>query len=311
MPEANYAWIPRPNLLTFEELHRVVVQCQALGVYKVRITGGEPLVRRDVPRLVRMLADAGIPELALTTNGVLLSEQAQALKDAGLRQLTISLDTLSAERFTALTRRPLHAHVLRGLEAAAAAGFGGIKIDTVLMRGVNDDEVPALLDFARERDAEIRFIEYMDVGGATRWRSDQVVTRAELLARLASLDGAVPVPLPGRGSAPAERFRRGNGQVFGIVSSTTQPFCGTCDRARLTAEGQFLTCLYATRGSDLRALLRGGEGDGALRTRLAEVWGSRTDRGAEERARLNARGPLASAEELQARPALEMHHRGG
>ncbi len=312
MPEANYAWIPRPELLTFEELRRVVSRFLLLGVTKVRITGGEPLVRKDVPRLVQLLAGAGVPELALTTNGVLLAEQAQALKAAGLQHLTVSLDTLSPERFLSLTRRPQHAEVLRGLEAATHAGFHGLKLDTVLLRGVNDDEVPALLAFARERDAEIRFIEYMDVGGATRWRADQVVSRTELLERIASLDGAPPAPVPGRGSAPAERFRRRDGQVFGIISSTTRPFCGACDRARLTAEGQLLTCLYATRGIDLRALLRGDSGDDALGEAIAQGWRTRSDRGAEQRAGLaQARGPLASAEELQAHPALEMHHRGG
>ncbi len=312
MPEPTYAWLPRPELLSYEEIARVVGCFTALGVEKVRITGGEPLVRKDVSELVARLREAGAPALAMTTNGVLLEEQAAALRAVGLGQLTVSLDTLSSERFAALTRRDQHAQVLAGLDAAAAAGFSALKIDTVLMRGVNDDEVPALLAFAAARGAELRFIEYMDVGGATRWRPEQVVSRAELLALLAAHHGAPPVPLPGRGSAPAERFRLPSGQVFGIIASTTQPFCGACDRARLTADGQLLTCLYATAGLDLRGLLRGGASDGALAEAIARAWSGRRDRGAEERLKLaQLRGPLRTAEELREQPLLEMHRRGG
>ncbi len=312
MPEATYAWLPNPELLTFEELTRLVHRFIALGVRKVRLTGGEPLVRRELPTLVAQLAAAPLDELALTTNGVLLAGLAQPLRDAGLHRLTVSLDTLSADRFRALTTRDQHAQVVAGLDAAAAAGFGNVKIDTVLMRGVNDDEVVPLLAFARARGAELRFIEYMDVGGATRWDRRQVVPRAEVLARLAAHFGQAPTPLPERTSAPAERFMLPDGQLFGIIASTTQPFCSTCDRARLTADGQLLTCLYATKGTDVRALLRGGASDDDLEAALGAVWSHRRDRGAEERARLEQlRGPLRTADELRDQPHLRMHRRGG
>ena len=312
MPEPTYAWLPRPELLTFEEIARLVVQFRGVGVDKVRITGGEPLARKGVVELVAQLRSTGVGALAMTTNGVLLAERAAALRDAGLSQLTVSLDTLSAARFSALTRRDQHEQVIAGLDAAAAAGFGALKIDTVLLRGVNDDELPALLAFAAARGAEMRFIEYMDVGGATNWRPEQVISRREILAILAAHFGAAPSPVPGRGSAPAERFRLPSGQVCGIIASTTQPFCGACDRARLTADGKLLTCLYATSGVDLRALLRAGASDAELSRALADAWEQRRDRGAEDRLKLaQLRGPLRTAAELRDDPLLEMHRRGG
>lgn len=311
MPEEEYAWLPSPDVLSFEELSAVVDRFVALGVRKVRLTGGEPLVRRDLPVLVALLAEKGLDELALTTNGVLLRQHARALKDAGLQRVTVSLDTLSRERFLRLTRRDQLPAVLDGIAAAREAGFERLKLDTVLMRGVNDDEVGALLRFAAGRGAELRFIEYMDVGGATKWNGGLVVSRAELLDRITHERGT-PRPLPERNSAPAERFVLPDGQVFGIIASTTQPFCGTCDRVRLTADGQLLTCLYATRGTDLRALLRGGATDDELELALRKVWGARRDRGAEDRARLAAlRGPLRTASQLVAEPHLQMHRRGG
>ncbi|MFZ5440136.1 MAG: GTP 3',8-cyclase MoaA [Myxococcota bacterium] len=312
MPEARYDWLPNPSLLSFEEIARLVARFQSLGVTKVRLTGGEPLVRRELPTLIEQLSALGLKELALTTNGVLLAPIASALARAGLHRLTVSLDTLSAERFFQLSRRTQHAEVLAGIDAALEAGLAPLKLDTVLMRGVNDDEIVPLLAFARARGAELRFIEYMDVGGATRWNSQLVVSRSELLARLTEAFGAAPRPLPERDSAPAERFLLPDGQVFGIIASTTQPFCGTCDRVRLTADGQLLTCLYATRGTDLRALVRSGADDAALEATLRSVWQARRDRGAEDRARLaSLRGPLRTASELAAEPHLQMHRRGG
>ncbi len=312
MPESRYDWLPGPEVLSFEELSRLVERFVALGVRRVRLTGGEPLLRRELPTLVSMLARQPLDELALTTNGVLLRRFARPLREAGLTRLTVSLDTLSPTRFLALTRRDQHAGVLDGLDAAAEAGFTGLKLDTVLMRGVNDDEVPALLAFAKARGAELRFIEYMDVGGATRWKQAQVISRAELLEQVTRHFGEAPLPLPERGSAPAERFRLPDGQLFGIIASTTQPFCGACDRARLTADGQLLTCLYATRGLDLKALLRGGADDAALERALHGAWTGRRDRGAEDRRRLlSARGPLRTAQQLLDEPHLEMHRRGG
>jgi cyclic pyranopterin phosphate synthase len=306
MPEEAYAWLPSPDVLSFEELAAVVDAFVALGVRKVRLTGGEPLVRRDLPALVRLLAQRPLEDLALTTNGVLLGAQAEALHAAGLKRVTVSIDTLKADRFKALTRRDELPRVLQGI--AAARRFAEFKLDTVVMRGVNDDELVPLLDFAAEAGAELRFIEYMDVGGATRWRPESVVPAKELLARIGAALGP-PVPLPGRGSAPAERFRLPDGRTFGIIASTTQPFCRACDRSRVTADGQWFTCLYATHGVDLKGPLRRGE---PLDPLLEAGWRGRSDRGAEQRLALReARGPLASAGELKTQPHLEMHTRGG
>ncbi len=304
MPEEHYRWLPSPEILSFEELSSLVDAFMALGVRRVRLTGGEPLVRRELPSLISLLAKKGLDDLAMTTNGVLLAEHARALKDAGLHRLTVSLDTLRADRFAKLTRRNQLDDVIAGIMEARRVGFEGLKLDTVVMRGVNDDELEALLHFAGEHDAELRFIEYMDVGGATRWNPADVVPARELLARLG------PVKPAGlRGSAPAARFVRSDGQIFGVIASTTQPFCGTCDRARLTADGRWYTCLYATDGLDLKTPLRRGE---ALEPLISSRWNARTDRGAEVRLQLrDTRGPLASAAQLRLEPHLEMHTRGG
>jgi cyclic pyranopterin phosphate synthase len=306
MPEEEYAWLPSPDVLSFEELAAVVDAFVATGVRKVRLTGGEPLVRRDLPALVRLLAARPLDDLALTTNGVLLAEQAEALHASGLRRVTVSIDTLRPERFEKLTRRNHLSKVLAGI--AAARRFGELKLDTVVMRGVNDDELVPLLDLAADAGAELRFIEYMDVGGATRWRFDDVLPAAELLARLEAALGPV-TPLPGRGSAPAERYQLRDGRTFGVIASTTRPFCAACDRSRVTADGRWFTCLYATNGVDLKGPLRRGE---ALLPLIQGGWAKRADRGAEERLALRElRGPLASADEMRAQPHLEMHKRGG
>jgi cyclic pyranopterin phosphate synthase len=311
MPEEEYSWLPSREVLSFEEMSSLVDRFVALGVTKVRLTGGEPLVRRDLAVLVKLLAGKPLAELAMTTNGVLLAAQAVALKEAGLQRLTVSLDTLQRERFLRLTRRDHLPQVLEGISAAQAAGFTGLKLDTVLTRGINDDEVEPLLDFAARHDAELRFIEYMDVGGATRWSMAQVVPARELLHTLAARFGKIE-PLPGRGSAPAERFRLPDGRVFGVIASTTQPFCSSCDRARLTADGRWFTCLYATEGTNLLTALRGGASAAELEGLIRSTWERRVDRGAEERLALReSRGPLASAAELREQPHLEMHTRGG
>ena len=258
MPERDYAWLPRRDILDFEELSALVDVFAECGVDRVRLTGGEPLVRRDLARLVRMIADKpAIRDLALTTNGILLAEQAAALRAAGLGRVTVSLDTLDANRFRELTRIDGHARVLAGIEEASRLGFGALKIDSVVIRGVNDDELAALLEYGKKVGAEVRFIEYMDVGGATRWSSEKVVPRAEILGTLARRFGPIR-PEPAEGSAPAERFRLADGTVFGIIASTTAPFCRACDRSRLTADGLWYLCLYAARGMDLRAPLRAG-----------------------------------------------------
>jgi cyclic pyranopterin phosphate synthase len=313
MPEEDYSWLKSPEILSFEELSALVDRFAALGVTAVRLTGGEPLVRRELPTLIALLASKpALADLSLTTNGVLLRQQAQGLRAAGLHRLTVSLDTLVPQRFRALTRRDSHAEVLEGIGAAAAARFpGGLKLDTVVMRGINDDELVPLLDFAAHHGAELRFIEYMDVGGATRWSPRQVVPRSELLSRLGAQLGPIAA-VPEVSSAPAQRFTLADGRRFGIIASTTAPFCSSCDRARLTADGLWLTCLYATEGVDLKAALRSGMSAAQLEALIAGAWGRRADRGAEARLALReARAPLKSAAELQRDPHLEMHTRGG
>jgi cyclic pyranopterin phosphate synthase len=312
MPEPDYAWLPRGDLLTFEEISRVVDCFTGLGVDKLRLTGGEPLVRRDLCDLVAQLSrKPAIRDLALTTNGVLLADQASGLRAAGLHRVTVSLDTLSPQRFRQLTRRDDHSRVLAGIEAVLAAGFAGTKIDTVVLRGTNDDELAALLGFGRERGIEVRFIEYMDVGGATAWNRELVVARDEILHRLAARHGPIEA-LGERSSAPAERFRLADGTTFGVIASTTAPFCAACDRARLTADGHWFLCLYARTGLDLRAPLRAGASQQQILALIEQTWRQRADRGAEERLELRERrAPLAAVPELRPDPHLEMHTRGG
>jgi GTP 3',8-cyclase len=259
---------------------------------------------------VRLLsADRRIADLALTTNGVLLAGQAETLRAAGLMRVTVSLDTLSPERFTALTRLTTHARVLEGIDAAARL-FPSLKLDCVVMRGVNDDELVPLVEYARERRGEVRFIEYMDVGGATHWSEATVVSRAEILQRLEAHYGALE-PIDAIAWAPADRFRLQDGTTVGVIASTTTPFCSTCDRARLTADGMWLTCLYATAGLDLRGPLRAGETAAQLAARVEEAWRARSDRGAELRAAERERGIYIAADALKGDVHLEMHTRGG
>ena len=310
MPEEDYLWLPREDILQFEEIERLVDQFLLLGVEKVRLTGGEPLLRRDLPALIERLArKSPIRDLAMTTNAVLLKPAVNDLKAAGLHRLTISLDTLQCDRFIKLARFDELPRVLAGIDAAVDQ-FPGFKIDSVIIRGVNDDETIPLLDFARARGAEIRFIEYMDVGGATTWSMAQVVPRKELLETIAAHYGPVE-PLRELSSAPADRYRLADGTIFGIIASTTEPFCRSCDRSRLTADGVWYLCLYASRGVDLRGPLRGGVSDEALRDLLTSVWHARTDRGAEQRLSVRERSPLIPLNALRRDPHLEMHTRGG
>lgn len=311
MPEREYVWLPRKDVLHFEEITRLIDVFASLGVDRVRLTGGEPLVRRDLSRLVGLLAARpALQDLALTTNGVLLSEQVAELAAAGLKRITVSLDTLHPDRFLALTRSDVHGRVLAGIEAASRSGLPNLKLDTVVMRGVNDDELPGLLEFASGVGAEIRFIEYMDVGGATKWDPGLVVSRDEILGRIAAIRGAAE-PLREVSSAPAERFRLADGTTFGVIASTTAPFCRSCDRSRLTADGLWYLCLYAARGLDLRGPLREGASTEELAEILTGAWTRRLDRGAEERLGLAARAPLVAHGELKSDPHLEMHTRGG
>jgi len=311
MPEAEYVWLPRSSILSFEEIDRLAGIFAGLGVSKIRLTGGEPLLRHDLPTLVSRLSQrAAVRDLALTTNGVLLAREAEALRAAGLRRVTVSLDTLRPERMQEFARSRRHADVIAGIDAANAAGFAPVKLNTVVIRGYNEDEVVDLFEFARERGAEPRFIEYMDVGGATDWSMDQVVSQREILDIVARRFGPVE-PRAEDAWAPAERFALPDGTVFGVIASTTAPFCRTCDRGRLTADGTFLLCLYGEDGLDLRQLVRGGASDEEIAGRIAETWTRRTARGAEERRDLADRGVLHRIESLRADPRREMHTRGG
>jgi cyclic pyranopterin phosphate synthase len=313
MPEQEYVWLPKESILTFEEITRLARVFVELGVTKLRLTGGEPLLRHDLPALSAMLS--GIPavqDLAMTTNGLLLAKHAEALRRAGLERVTVSLDTLRPERMRDLARSDRHADVLAGIGAARAAGFAPIKLNTVVIRGVNDDELADLIEFASSQDAEVRFIEYMDVGGATGWSAEQVVSQREMLEILSQRYGAIaPVSSADNPAAPAERFRLPDGTTFGIIASTTAPFCRSCDRSRLTADGTWFLCLYAARGVDLREPLRGGASDEALAALIDATWRGRADRGAEERLAVAERGALYRIESLRADPHREMHTRGG
>jgi len=313
MPEQEYVWLPKQSILTFEEIARLARVFVALGVTKLRLTGGEPLLRHDLPALSAMLAQIpGVQDLAMTTNGLLLAKQADALRRAGLRRVTVSLDTLRPERMRELARSDRHADVLAGIAAARAAGFAPLKLNTVVIRGANDDELADLIEFARGQGSEVRFIEYMDVGGATGWSAEQVVSQREMLDGLSRRYGPiVPVSSADDPAAPAERFRLPDGTTFGIIASTTAPFCRSCDRSRLTADGTWLLCLYAERGVDLRESLRSGASDEELREVVTQAWTARADRGAEERLSVAQRGALYKIDALRADPRREMHTRGG
>lgn len=262
MPEAEYAWLPRADLLSVDEISLIVDAFIAVGVDKIRLTGGEPLIRSDLAAIIEVISakvgdGSGLQDLAITTNGVLLADQARKLKSAGMRRITISLDTLRPDRFKAISQRGTHYKVIEGIEAVAAAGFTDTKLDSVVIRGFNDDELSDLIEFARNVNAEVRFIEYMDVGGATQWSMDKVFTKAQMLSTLGKKYGPIAA-LPKYDSAPANRYRLPDGTTFGIIASTTEPFCATCDRSRLTADGIWLHCLYALSGINLRESVRAG-----------------------------------------------------
>ncbi len=311
MPEDEYVWLPREDILTFEEINALVRVFAGLGVDQVRLTGGEPLLRRDLDGLVRLLAaQPGLTDLAMTTNGVLLARHAEALRAAGLHRVTVSLDTLRRDRFLRLTRSDALADALAGIDAAAGAGFSPLKIDTVVIRGVNDEELVDLVEFGRTRGAEVRFIEYMDVGGATKWSMDAVFTRQDVLNTLAAHYGPI-VPLTKDNAAPADRYRLPDGTTVGVISSTTEPFCDDCNRSRLTADGMWLLCLYATKGLDLRTPLRRGASPDDLRALIADAWGRRTIRGAVERLTAAHRDTFIPLAKLKGDSHLEMHTRGG
>jgi len=313
MPEDHYRWLPRESLLSYEEIVELTKAFASLGVTKLRLTGGEPLLRRDLATLVSMVrAVPGIEQVALTTNGVLLASVARQLRDAGLDRVTISLDTLIPERMADFARSTRHPDVIAGIDAVIACGFANTKLNAVVVRGYNDDEVVNLVRFASARGLEIRFIEYMDVGGATEWSESKVVPLPELLDRLEQqLGAASPMSRADDPTAPARRWRFANGEVVGIIASTTAPFCRDCDRGRVTADGTFFRCLYADAGFDLRTNLRDGASVAEMAAWLRELWLDRTDRGAEERVFVPARDILVPLVDLRADPRREMHVRGG
>jgi cyclic pyranopterin phosphate synthase len=310
MPEHSYIWLPKKDLLTFEETARLVEVFTMLGVDKVRLTGGEPLLRHNVEDLVGMLSgNPRISDLAITTNGLLLDKSAQNLFEAGLNRVTVSLDTLRPERFEALTRRKGLEKVFEGVESAKRAGLEPLKIDSVIIRGTNEDELVDLLEFGKRFDAEVRFIEYMDVAGATQWSMERVFPKVEMLSVLEDCYGPAE-PMEENRWAPAQRFTLPDETVFGIISSTTDPFCRTCDRSRLTADGLWYLCLYAREGVDLRQFLRDGASNEDLVSLIRESWTARDARGAELRKELDDRSPTR-AEDLRKDPHREMHTRGG
>jgi cyclic pyranopterin phosphate synthase len=273
----DHRFLERRELLSFEEITRVTRTFVSAGVKKIRITGGEPLVRRDLERLIAQLAELDV-DLTLTTNGSLLPQKAQSLADAGLRRITVSLDSLDDAIFRALNDVDFPvSRVLEGIDAASAAGLP-VKVNAVIKRGVNDDQVVPLAAFFRERGHTLRFIEYMDVGHTNGWRLDDVVPAKEIVALLDEAFGVAPAEALYRGEvAQRWRYKDGSGEV-GVIASVTQPFCGDCTRARLSAEGKLFTCLFAVRGHDLRALIRGGASDEELEAAVRTVWGGRADR---------------------------------
>ncbi len=281
----DHAFLPRAEILDFEEIERAVRASVALGVRKVRLTGGEPLVRRGIEKLVGMLRSVeGIEDLTLTTNASLLADRAQALADAGLDRVTVSLDALDDATFQAMNDVGFPvSRVLDGIAAAESAGLGPIKVNAVIRRGLNEHAIVDLAEHFRGTDATVRFIEYMDVGASNGWRLDDVIPAAEVVATISARWPLEPVASDYRGEvAQRYRYRDGGGEI-GVITSVTQPFCGDCTRARLSADGQLFTCLFATAGHDLRAVIRSGADDAELEDALRRIWTGRDDRYSELR----------------------------
>ena len=304
----QYRFLPRPELLTFEEIERLARLFVDLGVEKIRITGGEPLLRHQLPVLIERLASIpGLRDLALTTNGSLLVKQARELAGAGLRRVTVSLDSHDQTIFREMTGRdgdPLH--TLEAVDVAAAAGLGPVKINCVVIRGINDGAVVDLARRFRGTEHVVRFVEFMDVGTLNGWDLSKVVTAREIVERIDAELPLEPAEPNYRGEvAQRYRYRDGSGEI-GIIASVSQPFCGHCTRARLTIEGKLVTCLFAADGVDLRAPLRAGEGDDALRERIARVWQRRADRYSEQRSAHTERPSIAAS-----RRKIEMYQIGG
>jgi cyclic pyranopterin phosphate synthase len=298
----DHAFLPRSELLTFEEIERAARAFAALGVEKLRLTGGEPLLRRDLEVLVGKLAGVpGIRDLALTTNGTVLAQKARVLKEAGLTRVTVSLDALDDETFRAMNDVDFPvARVLDAIEGAAGAGLAPVKVNMVVRRGINEQEVLPLARWCRDRGHVLRVVEYMDVGHTNGWRLDDVVSADEVRATIDRELPLEPVPPQYLGEVATRwRYRDGSGEI-GLISSVTQPFCGDCTRARLSADGKLYTCLFAVKGHDLRALLRGGATEDELQDAVAAVWRARDDRYSELR-----------SEETADLPKVEMSYIGG
>jgi GTP 3',8-cyclase len=299
---ADHAFLEREELLSFEELTRVLSAFVDLGVSKLRLTGGEPLLRKDLPELIAMLSPLeGLRDIALTTNGILLPRVADQLVAAGLQRVTVSLDALDDATFRAVADTPLSVSaVLEGIDAALAAGLSPVKVNAVMQRGVNDDQVEGLAEWARETGVILRYIEFMDVGTTNGWVRDRVVPAADIVRRIHAR-WPIEAVEPTREGEVAERYRYldGEGEV-GIVASVTRPFCRTCNRARLSAIGELYTCLFAAEGHDLRGVVRGGANDAELREAIATIWRARSDRASE----LRAEGGLSG-------PRVEMSYIGG
>ena len=281
---ADYQFLERSALLSFEEIARLARVFRGHGIEKVRLTGGEPLVRRNVERLVAMLAAIPGLDLTLTTNGSLLAKKAAALRAAGLKRITVSLDSLDDAVFKAMNDVDFPvSKVLEGIEAAAAAGFAPIKVNMVVKRGLNEDSIVPMARFFRERGHILRFIEYMDVGATNGWRMDDVVSAREIVARISAAMPLEPADPNYTGEVAARwRYKDGSGEI-GVIASVTQAFCRDCTRARISTEGQLYTCLFATAGHDLRALLRGGASDDDIHAEIGRVWTQREDRYSEIR----------------------------
>ncbi|MDH4190200.1 MAG: GTP 3',8-cyclase MoaA [Betaproteobacteria bacterium] len=302
--DANYKFLPQASLLSFEEITRLARVFVGLGVKKIRLTGGEPLVRRDLPKLITQLAELPI-DLTLTTNGSLLAKQARALAQAGLKRITVSLDSLDDATFRAMNDADYPvAEVLEGIDAAAAAGLAPVKINMVVKRGVNDRQVLEMARHWRGSGHVIRFIEYMDVGSTNGWKMDEVVPSAEIVRRIGEVFPLEPVDADYQGEvAERWRYRDGAGEI-GVISSVTQAFCRDCNRLRLSTEGQVYTCLFAQSGHDLRTLLRAGASDDALRDQIAALWRAREDRYSEIRGAQTDQGESG-------RRKVEMSYIGG
>ena len=274
MPEEGMQWLPRSEVLTFEEIERLArVFVQRWGVDGIRLTGGEPTVRAHLPVLVAKLAALGV-DVAMTTNGATLRQHARPLREAGLRRVNISLDSLDRARFEEMTRRDELANVLDGIDAALEVGFDPVKINAVVQRGVNDDEIVDLAEFGRAKGVEVRFIEFMPLDATGHWVTADVVGQDEIVAAIHAVHPLEQ--LPARGAAPADRWRYLDGRgTVGVIPTVTKPFCGDCDRVRLTADGQFRTCLFATDEFDLRAAMRSGESDDEVAARIERAVGTK------------------------------------